>query len=708
VKSDVTVSKGAGAQVGYGPGGAQFRTYGNPIPYLLPWATALALLALALLVRVGPAHDAYAWYWSPFIGAMYAGLAVGAHYTSRARGRVHHTLATGGFTLAGAWSWWLAGVPHLTWRPFVVYVGCMVLVCGVSCMFSAWKEGAPGGLDMHGRVNQAIAQLKNLNEIRDKDGQLVMRYEMQPGVPASALQGATEELAALYDGVPPGGVRAIPSKTEARVGELRISPEDPFDIPKPYPGPSIRSGDGSAADPVVLGNRRGTEPLQLWLSGDQEVGRNASLIQMTGMPGAGKTEAIRTLLVEVLSRPDAEYWYGNSRKAAQEPAWIRKGAARWADNKRDVIRMLHDLRDEMPERSRILGEAGLDQWAKGCPLKLRLVVIDEAAGIAGDIETLLMDLAETLRSLGVVLLVGLQRAAADRWPTSARSNFGTSICFGVKDATDAGMALPEDVLDAGAAPWQWQNFKPGMCYLSAPGVDEGLWCEDARTFKPNRDLQAQWAEFFIAKRAGRQSRPPASSSTGPGTAVAPLVEEGELMDDDGPVGERPPAYEVDEVDQGEEELDVDQVDAEKMLAETEGIVGEMLDDDEGAEYDEEAPRAKVPADCADVMEPLAMPAAPAPGSGGMRLGLSPKMPPAQARAYARRHLAALHERGVETFKVEEIGDELLAAVGYKGSWLGKVLGEFCDERPTWLRRTDERGWYDILAAPVRALEGSAT
>lgn len=689
--------KGPGAQIGIGGPGGYVKAGGNPIPYILPWVTAAALALLAVFLRFTVARDQYVWFWSPFVLVVYVGLTYGAWRTSRARGPVHNALATGGVGLAGLWSFWVAGVPELTWRPWVVYLLLTVAVCGVSCMFSAFKEGQPGGPGMHDRLAGAIGKLKALNEIREVDGQIVARYEMEPGTPAAALQDHAGDLAATYPGVPPNGVKVLPSTDLATVGELRISVRDEFKTPRPDPGPSIQAG-GSIADPIILGNRRGTAPLQLWLPGDPKTRRNASHVQVTGMPGSGKTVLLRRLMLEVLSRVDAEYDYLNPRKFHQEPKWVVNGSRVAFGAKKDIIRYLKEVRAEMPARSKLLGDAGYDQWRRGCPVKFRVTIIDEIAGVAGDVEDILVDLAETLRSLGWVLVVGLQRASHDRWPTSARSAFGTSICLGVKDDKDAEMALPEEALDAGAAPWLWQTDKPGAVYLCAPGVAKELWSDEARTFDENPALTARWAEHYIAAAAGGQSPAPVGAA-----AVVPLA--GDVDDDDGDEEERVDERDAyDDEDQADDELDNDD-DEDENMADVEEEVERLLADDELADEDTEIEPPLIPHTEAEVLGPVEMPD-PETAGGGMSLRLSPQMPPEEARMYARRYLAALFNRGTGrpvTFKVEYHSGDILAAVGYRSSWLTKVLGEFCAEEPAWIDQTDERGWYKITRSPIREL-----
>lgn len=689
-----------GAQFGFTAGGVQARASANPIPYVLPWATAFMLVLLAVGIRFGLARDSLSWYWSIFTLAVYGTLTWITWRASRARGLLTWMLATGGVAAAGAWSWWVAGMEHLTWRPFVVYFGFAVVVCLGSNMMSAFRHGHGEHQSIHDRLGGALGKLRNINAIRVEGGEVKAGYQMEPGIPARQLQDAAEEFASLH-GLPPDGVRILPSTTDASRGEMRLTVDNPLTKPAAWLGPSKRTG-GTIMDPIVLGVRRNGAALQLHLPADQRALRNAAQIMLTGMNGSGKSIILQLLIIEFLSRgtpAEVEYWYGNSRKADQEPPWIRDGAARFESDRKGVAQMLHDLREEAPDRARILGRQGLSEWAPGCGLAFRLVILDEFADLATDLKRVFTDLMETVRSLGIVLVAGFQRASHTRVPTDARSQFGTFVCCGVADEDDAEMALPEAVLAANAQPWLWTNRQPGMCYLTAPGVPEEQWSEPARSFAPNKALMARWANFYIARRTGGS---PAGADPSLEDAPALAARPG-----------RPTAATDDDVDdvadtRDDEVLDLNDVDEVALAEEAADVLDEL-----GAEFDEDdvddddIQPPHIPDEERDDIagidpcEPII-----ADGTGGMQLRLSPQMPPDQARRYVRDRFAEVFARAVGSghtsvrFKLEEFGGDILAAVGYRSSWLDKVLREFCAEQPTWLRHADARGWYDVIAAPA--------
>lgn len=698
------LAPGTGGGFGLNVAGVRASGHINPVPYVVPWAVALAMAAFTLLLRFTLALAGLSlWYWSVPIGAVYLLVTFVTWRASRARGALTHWLATGGVAAASVWSWFVAGMDHLAFAPFFFYLLLAVAVCASANAAHALRGtgGESGGSSWLGNLSGALDKVRNVNEIT-VDGPVVRAsYQMEPGVPARTLQASGEELASLL-GIAPDAAQILPSGDNAAEGTLTLAATNPLKTSPIWTGPSIRQG-GTAMDPMVLGVRRSGKPLQLWLPGDRSIGRNASMIMVMGMSGAGKSEGIRLLLLELLSRGTREeicYWYGNSRKGNQEPKWVQAGAERFGGDKKTVRQMLQDLYNvELPKRQAYLGERGYKEWEYGCGIPLMLAVFDEFADVAMDNERVLVDLAETLRSVGIIMLVGLQRASHSRMPTDASSNFGTRWCFGVEKTTDAAMGLPEEVLDAGAAPENWGNKKVGCSYLVAPGVDEAEWAEPARTFKPNDDLMEQWANYFIGLRtrgftpstvqAPAVSIPPrptpAAATSGRSSDDDTFPADEDAMDDDS-------TFDLDEDD----DLAAIGDEVDELIADLDAELGGEDPDD-----DPEIARLKaIPADLAEDLQDisLAEPMGPTPGGGNMRLGLTPKMAAGEARDFVRRFLADLHARKVQVVKKEGLGD-LLAEIGYGASWLGKVLTEFCAEEPTWIRRTDDRGWYQLLAAP---------
>ncbi|MEV6967604.1 hypothetical protein AB0M47_21115 [Hamadaea sp. NPDC051192] len=726
----MTLKPGAGGNFGFSAGGIRASASGNPMPYLLPWLLAVAMVVLAVVVRFGLASDsAFSWMWSVLTAAVYAGFAAITWRSTRPRGNLTCTLATGGVAVGGLWSWVLAGLPDLTWRPFAFYGLLAILACGGANVYTVFKHG-PGepGTGMFDKLGGALEKVRGINEITTtQGGQVKAAYQMEPGVSATELQESATAIASMYN-LPPDAVRIIPSKDNANAGQMVLAPHNPLKTSPPWPGPSIRSG-GTVLDPVVLGVRRGGDPLQYWMPGDPSQGRNASVATVTGMSGAGKSALIQMLLIDgVLSRgskAEVEYWYLNSRKADQEPDWVKRGAARYESTRKGVAQALHDLYNEFGDRSRILGQQGMKEWMPGANIPFRVIICDEFADVATDLKKIFVNLSETVRSLGIHFVGGFQRASYDRFPTSARSNFNTQMCLGVQAEDDADMALPDEVLAAGASPWLWGAHQPGMIYMTAPGVPSEEWSEAARTFKPDDKLLAQWAEHYINLRdRGMSSAQPTPHPVIAGSVVAtqaarpvnrPAADDDDLIDIDEPDDDLDEFddTDVDDLAVAAEDVDVDPLDDDPD--DVDGLLKDLndeLDSEDGSDLDEfddvDLAHPDVPGDVAGELAGVNLRDEIHPGenTGGMRLALTPQMPQAEARVYVRTWLAGLYERGIVLVKKESMMGEVLGEVGYKASWLDKVLGEFIKEQPQWLRRSDSRGWYEILAAPP-VLAGAA-
>lgn len=669
-----TLGRGSGATVSVGVPSANLRAYGNPIPYAAPGVIALLLWVLALLERLALRRDDYSWYWSAFVALIYGGFAWFAWWASRPRGPKVSLLFTGSTAFAGAWTWYLIGVPHQTWRPHVVYWGAALLSWGSTAVYLATKgdgEAASRLDDLKG----AVARLRAVNEIETTPtGEIVARYQMQEGTPAADLQKDAAVLAAMLPGTRPDGVRVRPSKDDAVIGELRISPVDRLARPVPWSGPSVLDG-ATAAHPVRLGLRESGGFAEFWLVADRRNGRNAPIVAIVGMSGSGKTELLLILLLELLPRPDVEYWFADPRKAGQMPSWVRRGAARFAEGKADTARMIKAFADDVDPRSKALGAHGCRVWTPGCcydrhGVKLRVLLVDEAAGVASDISETLVNLAESVRSVGEVPILAFQRGTGDRFPTSARSNFNAHICLGVQSEDDATFGgLPEDVLDAGAQPWLWQANAPGMHILAAPGVPDELRAASCRTFDTREaaGLMAEHANRLIDQRTGVVPARPEEPDEEYDEAAAVVAE---MMATD---------LEADD--------DTDLID----LA---GEAHEGMDPDDVADLGRVGINDDIPV--------------PAPPPGDEVVALPERMTPAAARRTVYGYLCRLREAGARQFRVADHIEPLHEATGMKAKWVYAVAAEFCEPSdcgPALLRQIEERGPYEIVGS-ARELDQS--
>lgn len=622
-------------------GYASVHTVKVPLwPYLVT-----PISAVAALPATGIAHWQYG--ASPWTGAVMAtgGILVTSFtaWASRPRGPVMRATATG--VAAASSAWVIPAVIDGPWSKGMIGMwaaGTVVMTVVVAAQ-RILRNGSVEQGDGEPAMGGLFARVKELKDARFSratvtGGKAAANVVMPPGATFGQLADHRGEIASGLD-TASNRVRMIPDPESERRGRIEAVPVDQLGTPLSWAGPSAPGK--SIALPLLLGVVEDAEPLLLWLPGDARKARNASHVGVVGMSGAGKTEVILRIAEEIATRCDAEYWLGDARKADQLPGWVRQHAARVAGSDADIDVMLDDLLDDIPVRSRQMGSHGHKQWTEGCAKcpAYRVVILDEAASI-GASNKVLVDLAEALRSVGSSLIIGLQRASFDRFPTSARSNIGAWICLGVQDADDAGMALSEETIKAGAMPWRWKAAHPGYLYAEVPGVPAERHAMQCRSFAPPPSEDDRAAA--IAAVTGRNEAPPAPAAAAPVDTSA----------------RRKP------VDDGLAEADA-------ALA---GLVGDDGPDD------------------VDPSKPIAVPPA-----GSTRVvfddGRAP-MTPQEARDEFRQYLLDLADAGTARVRPSELG-EVLHRTGLGGSWLKKVLTEFTLGSQPLLRHR-EHGYYEIL------------
>lgn len=663
------VPRGPGASIAVGSHGADVKAWGNVVPYVAPGAAALLAWILALIQRAAFHDDPYVWYWAVFVFLLYSALTGWAWWASRARGPKVCWLLTGAVAAMSVWTLYLIGIPELTWRPHAVYWGIAVVSWACAVMYLANKGTGDGQNPLDG-MGKAVGEIQSVtvDSVDIKAGQVVANFRTREGTPASAIQQDTDVLATLMPGVRPGGVRVLPSKDDARVGQLIVSPVDRLATPMPWSGPSILSG-GTAADPVRLGIRAAGWS-DVYISADPDTLRAAPVVAVVGMSGAGKSILLRIFTLEVMSRMDTEYWLGDARKFGQLPQWMKDGAARTASDPKSVARMLKDMRAEVRERSKLLGAHGCDVWTSACcwtkhGIRNRVIIVDEAAEVASDLDSVLTGLAESVRSTGQGLYLFFQRGTADRFPSSARANTNGRICLGVESEDDAVFGgLQDAVIDAGARPWLWGADQPGMHYNATPGVPDDQRAQECRTFDTRgRDqLMAEWAERYIEARAS-------------GTEVVP------------PPGPDEPASVEDDVDRELAEMvesDLE-ADTDQALADISASAAALLDPEDADDMQRIGDDSEVPT----------IP----PPPGDEVIGLKPKCTPAAGRSVVRDYVTRLRAAGVREFQVSEHVEAIADATGFGSRWLYKVANELCengDLGPAILRSEGDREPYTIL------------
>ncbi|MEO3750153.1 plasmid transfer protein TraB [Streptomyces sp. B6B3] len=338
--------------------------------------------------------------------------------------------------------------------------------------------------------------VKAIGEARAK---LRKKPEVEPNKVVAPLQLAggditTDELGNRIKhiagelGVSPTSIRILPDPDRADRGDLVIVPQDMLRQPTDWPGPS--SMGGSITEPVVIGRYEDGADAVLWFPADEESGRNATHFLTAGMNGSGKSAGVSVGITEVLTRRDVIVWATDPSKGQQTFGpflpyldWCEMSLA-------GGEAMIAVLSRVITARADALGRNGFKNWTAEAFIRLGMpymvVWIEEAAKFfreGAEMEGLVME----ARSAGISVIVSLQRPSSTSMPTDVREQLGGVICFGVKGATTADMALPEDVRDAGARPEAWENRRPGYAYLVAPGVDEDRYTTPLRTYRADDD-----------------------------------------------------------------------------------------------------------------------------------------------------------------------------------------------------------------------------
>ncbi|MFJ9822522.1 plasmid transfer protein TraB [Streptomyces sp. NPDC101151] len=363
------------------------------------------------------------------------------------------------------------------------------------------------------KVGLARTKLKN---VQVEPNRVTVPYELPAGeLTNDDVAKAIPRIASALD-VPTTAIRVQHDPDSARKGQFVIVPEDMLKTPTVWPGPYAPGK--SIAVPLRIGVYDDGSDLVLPLL-------DAIHILVMGMTGSGKTEGALDVLFELLTRKDVAVWLADAAKAGQDFQPLLPAMDWAALDTPSAGAMVAAVQAVIPARTSWLRDHGYRAWepaaaelqtnpahscaksgACGCPGMPYLVAwMEEAAKLLRDLgDDVFTGIAQEARSAGVTLVVSMQRASGYQLSTDTRASLPAAICFGVR-GDDAGFALPEEVLDAGANPAAWGNKRKGYCYMVSAGVDEDLYANPARTFwtGPSGEYEraARWiVEQFAAVR----------------------------------------------------------------------------------------------------------------------------------------------------------------------------------------------------------------
>jgi hypothetical protein len=459
-------------------------------PVGIPWVLAFLLWVAGMVAhRVWGGTLPTTAVASVLLTVSSAGLVVLAWLYSHGREqllRVHATVTTGFVglsvlvTLIAGW--------HRPWAD--LYVGGAIVVC-VSWNLR-WIRALRGdGDDEHGGKDQTgwdevLGLPGSKAKVKSVDGpRAEVAVKLGHGQTVRDLQRSLEPLTS-HASMPIGGARAVGDPDHADKATLILVTKDMLKKTIDWPGPS--NPGGSTRDPIPVGLYEDGSPVEVILPGNWEPKRpkgvkprNALHLLIMGMSGAGKTQMALVVATELLTRRDVVLWWCDAVKGLQSARPIRSGIDWMVTNQSGAKAMLSAVQRVIRYRAERLGKDGYREWWPGCGLPYLVLWIEEASSVIPDSDTFVR-LTEQARSVGCSIVVSQQRASHDNIPTSARANMGASMCFGVRDSADAGFALSDETLAAGAHPETWKADYLGYFYLEAPTVPSDRYSVPARGY----------------------------------------------------------------------------------------------------------------------------------------------------------------------------------------------------------------------------------
>ncbi|MFP8886819.1 hypothetical protein [Streptomyces mangrovi] len=394
-------------------------------------------------------------------------------------------------------------------------------------------------------------------------------------------------------------------------------------------------------------------------------------LMVMGVTGAGKSEFARTVLSHLMTRRKLSIWLVDLAKGRQTVGHIASGLDWFVQDPREAKLLVRCLPAVISARGSALADEGLDQWTPKSKLNAMVVWLEEAADVA-DFEEL-EKIARAARSVGIWLVVSLQRATWGNLSTDVRANLQASACFGVDDAGDAGFCLPDKVTEAGAIP-DWGSDRPGYAYATGMGIPAGKWTTEWRGAYTGeiKDLLAA-----VVEKAARFRDPlDEVSARAAGAAYAQRTHQGSNRTTPGAV----PLAAVPDRPTATDHTDQEEAVAEEIREVYAEVMGMIPDPPEGEDYDvrieDEVPER-------ELGEPMA-------------LAQRERKSTEEARAILYGEIDGWCRTGRLTFQPADLIPATTAA-GRKRPWLQLELKKLV-ERGAITR--DGHGEYTIVQSPL--------
>lgn len=483
-------------------------------PHLPPWLGAGALALAGPVASLRWEDSTAATFGLTLTSVALSGVTWFAGKSTSTQRQIHATVTT---AAGSSWFTYVAvgGVDApIVWDSFFMGGAALALSWNIRIMLRRNDDNSDAsGENVKGQGLKPFMDLIGMAKAKAKKpkvepNKVRIPYAIEPG------QGTNKEGADVLEDVasaarlPVTAVRHVPDPEDSTQGEWVITPTDHLKEITWYPGPS--SPGGSIAEPIVIGIYDDGEPIEIKIL-------KALHILIMGMTGSGKTEAAMDFLAEIFSRKDVAVWLSDHVKQGQDLACIFPACDWVALSVDETEAQIEAFRQVLPARTKWLGSHKYREWTPsaaqiqdgegtcnhdgtpcdhnhtcrpdGTPcycagIEFLFGWFEEAGNTLANIDdSVFTTIAQEARSAGASLIVSMQRASGYQISTDTRSSIPSALCLGVKTDTDAGFALPEEVLDAGAAPHKWGNRKPGYLYWVGNGTDEERHSNPARSYR---------------------------------------------------------------------------------------------------------------------------------------------------------------------------------------------------------------------------------
>lgn len=455
-------------------------------PYLTPWAIMLAVFVTSVFTHLlcsGPVALAFmamavpglTWVtWSTWDRRhQHARMAATAFTAGMAAWLVLAT-AVGPFSQVMAFAWFFIGAfLSLTWN--IRYAG----------ITPSNKHDQMVG--EHVNPIGAIKRLKGAvpTKVKEKADRVEIVLQHAGGKSTTSdVRAKTDNIAGLFS-VDRTNVTATEVNGRADQTLVTVRMHNPTEQVVRWPGLSA-AGQSISAAPLRIGVREDGKPLAFWITGDEEESRPAPHTLWSGMTGSGKSTGFVIAALEMVSRIDCAPVVADPEKFMLTFGSVMDIFQIAADGPQQTGQLISNLPETLRYRAALLGSLGYEQWVPECWTEHGIPVvpvhIEEAAGYLANNQDFNKAI-QLARAVGMPISASMQVMVFRNIQREARSQFGNSIAFGVKEMQDAKFALTDATLSAGADPTRWGANEAGRCYAEVVGVPSDEWPLKNRVYK---------------------------------------------------------------------------------------------------------------------------------------------------------------------------------------------------------------------------------